>query len=180
FQSLGFGYPHVLQSQRRVLLSRAPRQQAAVLEDHRDLSLERFEIIVRIQPFDEDRAARRGVQTQQEVERRRLATAGLADDRHEFASGDGQVEAVDRLDLLTVPGHELLGDVLEFDEEIIGLLGRHSSALSLFYVSHYAHFLRAPLPMPPGSRQAAAAPLRSLAALPRSGGSAAGDVRGVR
>src|SRR5262249_54385332 len=73
-----------------------------------DLAAEMVEVAVGRLAADGDRAGARRLQADHQVEEGRLAAAGLADDRHDLARRDGEVEPLDR-------HHRLAGNGLAID-----------------------------------------------------------------
>ncbi len=78
-----------------VVERRAPRQQAVLLEHGGDPAAEMIEVGVRALVADADGAFGRRFEPDHQVEEGGFAAAGLADDRHDFARRDGQIEPVD-------------------------------------------------------------------------------------
>ncbi len=93
---LFLGKPDQLERQPRIIERRTPRQQAILLEHGRDAAAEMVKVGVRALVADADGAFRRRFEADHQVEERGLAATGLADDRHDFARRNGQVEPVDR------------------------------------------------------------------------------------
>ncbi len=73
-------------------------QQRGILRDHADLLAERFlRHLGDVLPVDEDAAALQVVETEEQVDQRRLAGAGAADQPDLFARPDGDGEILDDL-----------------------------------------------------------------------------------
>ena len=100
--------PH-LQREGEVLEDRLLRIERVVLEHHRDVPVLGIEVVDHA-VADEDVAARHRDQPGDEVERRRLAAARRADQRHELAVLDGERDVVHGIDRPVV-----LDDVVEDD-----------------------------------------------------------------
>src|SRR5262249_52050773 len=81
-----------------------------VLEDHRDIARVGQALLPRAQPaqrlsLEVDLSLRRLVQPREQAGDGGLAAAALADERHDLASVDGEVDVVDRVQRL--PGEQL-------------------------------------------------------------------------
>ena len=108
---------HPLDRDVDVLEAREPGQQRVVLEHDAALGARRSDLAVVAQ---ED-AARRQRQAGDEVQERRLAAARVADQRHELALGDGEVDLAQRVKATLLRREHHL-DVLDLDETFHGLV----------------------------------------------------------
>src|SRR5262245_25724567 len=95
FALLGLGQANKLERQPGIVEGRAPRQQSVLLEDGCDLAAEIVEIGVRTSVSDMDQSLCRRLETDHQVEKSGLSATGLADDCHNLARRNGQIEALD-------------------------------------------------------------------------------------
>ena len=92
-----------------VLERRAPGQQVELLEDEADVAAAPAVALAGAEPLERDLveeqpAAGRGVEQPEQVEQRRLAAAGAADDAHVIADLDLEVDAAQDLERAARPG----------------------------------------------------------------------------
>ena len=106
---------HDLQRQHHVVADRQPRQHRGVLE--RDADADRLG--AELAPRHIDVAARRRDQPADELQDRRLAAAGRADQRDEIALADAQIGLVERRDRVLGVASIGNGDIFQLDEIII-------------------------------------------------------------
>ena len=109
-----------MQRQADVFEARQGRQQVEELEDEADLVAPHARQLIVGQAgerfaVDADLAGGRAVEAADQIEQRRLAGAGRADDRDHLAARDGEADGVERDDVAFAG--ELLGDVVERDHE---------------------------------------------------------------
>src|SRR5690348_13695611 len=104
-----------LEAERDVVERAAPGHQAVVLEDDADLAAEPVELDERVVTLHPHAAGGRPQQAGDQVERRRLATAGLAEDRDELAASDREAQVTHRLEAFAVGPRERLAHVVEDD-----------------------------------------------------------------
>ena len=103
-----------LQTRFDVLDGGPPGQQPVVLKHNCDSAAKRIEVRKRIAPADAHGAAGRLGQPRDHVEDRRLAAAGLADQRQHLAGANVEIETVHRaVGRLRARLAEFLGDVVE-------------------------------------------------------------------
>ncbi len=117
--ALGFG-KHLVDAELDVLVDSEPRQQAVVLEHHGAVRPRRIDLAV----FQEHAAIGGAGETGDDVEQRRLAAAGVADDRDVFALVDRQVDLLQHLGRGIAAGKGLV-DVVELQ------IGLHDISLQL-------------------------------------------------
>ena len=91
---LGGRLPRILRPKPMFLRTREMRVERVVLEDHGDVAVARREI-GDVAPADEDLARRGRLQPGEDLEHRRLAAAGRADEHDELAVGDVEGEILE-------------------------------------------------------------------------------------
>src|SRR5262245_42620227 len=105
---LSLRYADELKREARIVECRTPGQQPVLLENGRYAATEEVKIGVRALVADMDGAVSGSLEPDHQVEERRLAAAGLPDDRHDLARRDGEIEPLNRNDRL--PGGGLPED----------------------------------------------------------------------
>ena len=100
-----------------VLVDRQPGQQAVVLEHHGAVGSGAVDLLV----LEQHGAGRDLGQPGDQVEQRRLAAAGMADDRDEFALVDGQLDVLEHFGDMAAAGEGLV-DMVELQ------IGGHRSS----------------------------------------------------
>src|SRR5262245_7071715 len=93
---LSLRYADELKREARIVECRTPGQQPVLLEDGRYAATKEVKIRVRAPVADMDSAVRGSLESDHQVEERRLATAGLSNDCHDFTRRNGEIEPVDR------------------------------------------------------------------------------------
>ena len=123
--------PQQLERQPHVVDRRPPRQQSVLLEDGGEHAAEVIELVVGHAPADDDTAIGRAIEADEEVQERGLPAAGLADDGHELALGDDEVETLDGHHRLTGAGLvEDLAQRLDLDRSRAGHARQRSTRSS--------------------------------------------------
>jgi hypothetical protein len=129
---LGFGLgrsEHLGDGDVYILVDRQPGKQAVVLEHHGALRSRRIDLPV----FEQDGARRHRRETGDQVEKRGLAAAGMADDRNELTLVDGQVDVAQHVRACAA-AVEMLGDMVELE------IGLHDRLLQLVAAPRVMNF----------------------------------------